>query len=124
MNVYSNSSHSALKYFKDTEVNINNVLLMMGDFNIRNSLWDPSFPFHSFISDNLIVIADSFLSDHCLSSDHAPLLIDILIIEEIIHMSKLTITPKSEQETKFINDIISNFKKLETSNIEDITNLE
>ena len=38
MNVYSDSSHSALKYLKDTEVNIDYVLLMMGDFNIRDSL--------------------------------------------------------------------------------------
>ena len=38
LNIYSDSSHSALKYLKDTEVNINNVLLMMGDFNIRDSL--------------------------------------------------------------------------------------
>ena len=34
LNVYSNSSHLALKYLKDTEVNISNVLLMTGDFNI------------------------------------------------------------------------------------------
>jgi len=38
MNVYSDSSHSVLKYLKDTEVNINNVLLMTGNFNIRDSL--------------------------------------------------------------------------------------
>ena len=38
LNVYSDSSHSALKYLKDTEVNISNVLLMMGNFNIRDSL--------------------------------------------------------------------------------------
>ena len=38
LNVYSDSSHSALKYLKDTEVNINNVLLMTGDFNIRDNL--------------------------------------------------------------------------------------
>ena len=140
---------------------------MTGDFNIRDTLWDLSFPFHSSISDDLIMIADSFnlilssptnscstrysdiagesnstidlmflpngstelnnhsiLPDHCLSSDHAPLLIDTPIFEEIILTSKLTITPKSEQETEFINDIISNFKKLETSNIEDINKLE
>ena len=60
LNIYSDSSHSALKYLKDTEVNINHVLLMTGDFNIRDSLWDPSFPFHSSISDDLIMIADSF----------------------------------------------------------------
>ena len=60
MNIYSDSSHSALKYLKDTEVNINNIILMTGDFNIRDSLWDSSFPFHSSISDDLIIIADSF----------------------------------------------------------------
>jgi len=60
MNVYSDSFHSALKYLQDTEVNINNILLMTDDFNIRDSLWDSSFPFHSSISDDLIIIADSF----------------------------------------------------------------
>jgi len=60
MNVYSDSSHTALKYLKNTEVNIENVLFITGDFNIRNSLWDSSFPFHSSVSDNLIIIADSF----------------------------------------------------------------
>ena len=60
MNVYSDSSHSALKYLKDTEVNIDNVLLMTDDFNIRDSLWDSSFLFHSSISDDLIIIADLF----------------------------------------------------------------
>jgi len=60
LNIYSDSSHLALKYLKDTEVNISNVLLMTGDFNIRDSLWDPSFPFHFSISDDLIMIADLF----------------------------------------------------------------
>ena len=60
MNIYSNASHSALKYLKDTEVNIDNVLLMTSDFNIRDSLWDSSFPYHSSISDDLIIIADLF----------------------------------------------------------------
>jgi len=60
MNIYSDSFHSALKYLKDIEVNIDNVLVMTGDFNIRDSLWDPSFPHHSSISDNLLIIADSF----------------------------------------------------------------
>jgi len=39
-------------------------------------------------------------------------------------MFKLTIIPKSNQETGFINNVISNFKKLETSNIKDIDKLE
>ena len=33
---------SFLKYLKDTEVNINNILIMTEDFNIRDCLWDPS----------------------------------------------------------------------------------
>jgi len=45
---------------KDTEINIDNIVLMTGDFNIRDSLWDHSFPFHSSSSDDLIIIADSF----------------------------------------------------------------
>jgi len=63
INVYSNSSHLVLKYFKNTEVNINNLLIITGDFNIRDSLWDLSFPHYFSISDNLIIIADSFNLD-------------------------------------------------------------
>jgi len=60
MNVYSDSSHTALKYLKDTEVNISNLLIMIGNFNIRDSGWDPLFPHHSTFSDNFFTIADSF----------------------------------------------------------------
>ena len=60
MNVYSNSSHSAIKYLKDTEINICNLLVMTRDFNIHDSLWDPLFLHHLSISDDLIIIADSF----------------------------------------------------------------
>ena len=63
MNIYSDSSHSALKYLKDTEVNIMNLLIITGDFNIRDSIWDPSFPHHSAISDDLMILADSFNLD-------------------------------------------------------------
>ena len=140
---------------------------MMGDFNIRDSLWDLSFPFHASISDDLIMIANSFdlalssptnsgptrfsdtaeesnsvidfmffwhgseeldhhsiLSEWRLSSNHAPLIIDIPILEETIQTSKLTIPPNSEQETEFIKNVISNFSKLDTSNIEDIDELD
>jgi len=38
MNVHSDSSQSALKYLKDTEANINNVLIITRDFNIRDRL--------------------------------------------------------------------------------------
>ena len=167
LNIYSNSSHLALKYLKDTEVNIDNVILMTGNFNIRDRLWDPSFPFHSSISDNLFIIANSFdltlsnptnpcptkysdtigesnsvidlmflhygspeldhhsiLPESCLSSDHALLVINITISKEIIQTSKFTLTPKSEQETAFIQEIILNLKSLDTSNINNINKLK
>jgi len=60
MNVYSDSSHSALKYLMDSEANIQNLLIMTGDFNIWDSIWDLSFPHHTSISDDFIIIADSF----------------------------------------------------------------
>jgi len=63
MNVYSDSSHSTLKYLKDTEANIPNLLIMTGDFNIRDSIWDLSFPHHLAISDDLIILANSFNLD-------------------------------------------------------------
>jgi len=140
---------------------------MTGDFNIRDSLWDPSFLFHASISDDLIMVADSFdlalssptnpgptrfsdtagesnsvinlmflrhgseeLDNHSilpewhLSSDHTPLIIDIPILEETIQTFKLTISLNSEQDTEFIKDLISNFSKLDTSNIEDIDELD
>ena len=60
MNVYSNSSHTALKYLKDAKVNISNLLIITGDFNIRDSIWDLSFPHYSSFSDNLMIIVNSF----------------------------------------------------------------
>ena len=66
----------------------------------------------------------SILPESCLSSDHAPLVINITIFEEIIQTSKFTLTPKSEQETAFIQDIILNLKSLDMSNIDNIDKLE
>ena len=63
MNIYSDAFHSALKYLKDTEVNSDNLIIITGDFNIRDSLWDPSFPHHFLISDNLFILVDLFNLD-------------------------------------------------------------
>ena len=38
MNIYSDAFYSTLKYLKDTKVNINNLINIPGDFNIRDSL--------------------------------------------------------------------------------------
>ena len=35
--IYSNLSQTALKYLKDTEANIDNILVIIGDFNIRDN---------------------------------------------------------------------------------------
>ena len=72
MNIYFHSSHSTLKYLKDTEVNITNLLIMTGGFNIRDSIWDPYFPHHSAISDDLMILADSFNLDLSISTHWVP----------------------------------------------------
>ena len=72
MNIYSDSSHFALKYLKDTEVNILNLLIMTGDFNIRDSIWDLFFPYNSAISDDLMIIADSFNLDLSFLTHYVP----------------------------------------------------
>ena len=59
INVYSNLLQTALKYLKNTEANINNILVITGDFNIRDSIWDPNFPHHFIYSNLLIDIVDS-----------------------------------------------------------------
>ena len=50
----------ALKYLKNTEVNIHNALIMTEDFNIKNRDWDPGYPHYSAHSDILIEITNSF----------------------------------------------------------------
>ena len=52
-------SQTALKYLKDTEANINNVLILRGDFNIKDNIWDSNFLYHSIHGDLLTNIADS-----------------------------------------------------------------
>ena len=60
INIYSDDYQSDLKYLKDTEVNIWNMLIMAEDFNIRNSDWDLSYSFYFFHSDTLLEIVESF----------------------------------------------------------------
>ena len=63
MNIYSDSSHSALKYLKNTKANIHNLLIITSDFNIQNSLWNLLFPHHSTISNDCLIVTDSFNLD-------------------------------------------------------------
>jgi len=50
----------ALKYLKITEVNLNNILIMTGDFNIRDNNWDLVYYHYSIHADTLREIAASF----------------------------------------------------------------
>ena len=43
---------------------------MTEDFNIHDSLWDLSYPHHSSISDDLLIIADSFNLDLSFPTNH------------------------------------------------------
>jgi len=59
LNVHSDDHQITLKYFKDTEVNLQNILIMTDDFNIRDSIWDPFYLFYLSHSNSLLEIADS-----------------------------------------------------------------
>ena len=59
INIYSDLSQLALKYLKDTEIDISNILIIAGDFNIRNNFWDLLYLHHSVYSNLLIDITDS-----------------------------------------------------------------
>jgi len=60
IDVYSDEHQTALKYLKNTEANLSNVLIMARDFNIRNKEWDLAYFFHSTHSDSLLEITNSF----------------------------------------------------------------
>jgi len=60
INVYSNEHHSALKYPKDTKVNLQNILIIASNFNIKSNDWDLLYFFHSIYSDTLLKIVNSF----------------------------------------------------------------
>lgn len=60
INIYSDKKYLALKYIKNTEANISNVLIMTGNFNIRNNNWNLFYFFHSSYNNILVEIVDSF----------------------------------------------------------------
>jgi len=56
INIYSDT---ILQVLQQNMVNINNTIILTGDFNIRDSNWDPSFRHHFSHTNDLITIADS-----------------------------------------------------------------
>jgi len=59
INIYSDKHQLALKYLKDTEVNVCNILIIAEDFNIKDRDWDHFYPHHLAQSNILIEIANS-----------------------------------------------------------------
>ena len=60
INVYLDEYQTALKYFKNTETNLCDVLVMARDFNIRDRKWNPSYLFYLTHSNSFLEIADFF----------------------------------------------------------------
>jgi len=58
INMYFNKQQSVLKYLKDIKVNLNNILIMTKDFNIRDYNWDPAYS-HHFIYTDIVMIQSS-----------------------------------------------------------------
>jgi len=167
INVYSDSSQLALKYLKDTEVNINNILIMTEDFNIRNSFWNPNHLYHSSHRDILFDITDSFqleisklvkffstrysnntqdlnsvldliflcpfspeFDNHIiypnwrLTSDYAPITVNISMINECIQTKKWFLIKNSKEENHFIKELIDAIKNIDISSIQSIKALK
>jgi len=58
LNVYSDNYQNALIYLKNTEVNLNNILVMTRDCNIRDSDWNLSCLHYFPHTETLLEIAD------------------------------------------------------------------
>ena len=72
INIYLDSLQTALKNLKDTRVSINNVLIIMGDFNICDSLWNTMYLFHSSHSDILFDVTNTFDLDLSTPTNQVP----------------------------------------------------
>jgi len=72
LDIYPDNHQLALKYLKDTEADLNNVIIMSSDFNIRNSDWNPSFPHHLMHANHLLEIADLLNLERLLSINLVP----------------------------------------------------
>jgi len=59
INIYSDSNQTTLRALQESMTNIDKTIILTGDFNIRDSDWDPNFRHHSSHTDDLITIADS-----------------------------------------------------------------
>ena len=59
INVYSDSDQTAWRFLSQNIINLDNTIIMTGDFNIRDSNWDPNYHHYFIHTEDLITIADS-----------------------------------------------------------------
>jgi len=59
INIYSDSNQTALQVLLQSAINLDNTIIITGDFNIRDSNWDCLAYHHSIHTNDLLTIADS-----------------------------------------------------------------
>ena len=59
INIYFDSNQTAFHFLCQNAINLDNTVIITGDFNIRDSDWDPLAHHHSIHTDDLMTIADS-----------------------------------------------------------------
>jgi len=103
MNIYLDDCQSAVKFMLGQVIDIPNLLYMGGNFNIRDTEWDPSVSVHPAASQALMDLADSLdlmcslpvfpVPTHYLDTDgHANSVIDLIFLDmsasQVIHCIK------------------------------------
>jgi len=73
INVYSDDNQSALHFLNQNIIDLNNTVVMTGDFNIRNNDWDPNYPHHSVYTKDLLTLAKSLGLDLSLPINPGPI---------------------------------------------------
>ena len=59
INVYSDDNQNALRVLNCNIIDLNDTVVMTGDFNIRDNDWDPNYPHHSIHTKDLFTVAES-----------------------------------------------------------------
>ena len=93
LNIYLDDQQTILKYLKNTEVNLNNVLIITVNFNIRDSNWNLLYPHYSTYANVFQEAADSLNLDLSIpinpvsawyadSSQDSNLVLDLMFLQE------------------------------------------
>jgi len=59
INIYSDDNQSALYFLNQNIINLNNTVVITGNFNIRDNDWDPNYPYHFVYTKDLLTLAES-----------------------------------------------------------------